>query len=69
MYLLQYNVSEWSNMFIGGLLFQQVSTIKNPAKHVGLVQMAIIIISSIVTCSHHHITGVKQQSHTLADIN
>ena len=56
MYLLQYNVSEWSNMFIGGLLFQQVSTIKNPAKHVGLVQSGYhyhLINCNLFSPSHH----------------
>jgi hypothetical protein len=34
----QANVSKWGNMSIGGMLFQWASNIKNPIKHVGLVQ-------------------------------
>ena len=44
----QNNVSEWSNMSTQGRLFQ----------------LAIIIISSNVTCSRRDIVGVKQQSLT-----
>jgi hypothetical protein len=40
----QDNVSEWSDMSICGLLFQWASTVKNPTKHVGLVQSG----------PHHH---------------
>ena len=39
----QDNMSEWGDMSIRGLLFQWASTIKNPAKLVGLVQSG-----------HHH---------------
>ena len=34
----QDNVSEWGDMYIRRLLLQWASTIKNPTKHVGLVQ-------------------------------
>jgi len=41
----QDNVSDWDNISIRNPLFQWARTIKNPIKHVGLVQMR----------PHHHL--------------
>ncbi len=53
----QDNVSEWSDMSTGELLFQSTSTIQIQLSVLVLYKVDIIIISTNVTCSSHDITG------------